>query len=344
MKVTLKTIAQEAGLSITTVSRALAGYDDVNEATRQRVIAIAKRLGYQPNLAARHLRSKQTHTIGMVIPLTSYYSDPFFMELLSGVGRQAAEYGYDLLLSAQQPGEEELNAYRRMVASSRIDGVIVARVWKDDPRIAFLKEAQHPFVAFGRSNDGNYPHIDVDGLSGMLQLMRHLIERGHRRIALILSPANLVFTAVRYQGYAQGLAEAGLPLRQNYLVEADLSQEGGCAAAHRLLALPDPPTAIVACNDTMAIGALEAARARGLKVGCDIAVAGFDDIPLAAHTDPPLTTVRQPIYEIGRRAFDMLIRVIRREPLPEPYVLIRPKLIVRESTGGAPSASEQVAV
>ncbi len=344
MKVTLKTIAQEAGLSITTVSRALAGYDDVNEATRQRVIAIAKRLGYQPNLAARHLRSKQTHTIGMVIPLTSYYSDPFFMELLSGVGRQAAEYGYDLLLSAQQPGEEELIAYRRMVASSRIDGVIVARVWKDDPRIAFLREVQHPFVAFGRSNDGNYPHIDVDGLSGMLQLMRHLVERGHRRIALILSPANLVFTAVRYQGYVQGLAEAGLPLRQDYLVEADLSQEGGCAAAQHLLALPDPPTAIVACNDTMAIGALEAARARGLKVGRDIAVAGFDDIPLAAYTDPPLTTVRQPIYEIGRRALDMLIRVIRREPLQEPHVLITPELIVRQSTGGASPAGGQVRV
>ncbi|GAB4413881.1 MAG: LacI family DNA-binding transcriptional regulator [Anaerolineae bacterium] len=333
MKVTLKTIAQEAGLSITTVSRALAGYDDVNEETRQRVIAIARRLGYQPNLAARHLRSKQTHTIGMVIPLTSYFSDPFFMELLSGVGRQAAEYGYDLLLSAQQPGEEELIAYRRMVASSRIDGVIVARVWKDDPRIAFLREAQHPFVAFGRSGDGDYPYIDVDGLSGMRQLVRHLVERGHRRIALILSPANLVFTAVRYEGYAQGLAEAGLPIRQDYLVEADLSQEDGCAAAHRLLTLPDPPTAIIACNDTMAIGAMEAARERGLKVGRDLAIAGFDDIPTAAHTDPPLTTVRQPIYDIGRRALDMLIRVIRHEPLEEPHVLLNPELVVRASTG-----------
>lgn len=334
MKVTLKTIAQEAGLSITTVSRALAGYNDVNEETRQRVIAIARRLGYQPNLAARHLRSKQTHTIGMVIPLTTYYSDPFFMELLSGVGRQAAEYGYDLLLSAQQPGEEELIAYRRMVASSRIDGVIVARVWKDDPRIAFLREAQHPFVAFGRSGDGDYPYIDVDGLSGMRQLVRHLVERGHRRIALILSPANLVFTAVRYEGYAQGLAEAGLPVRQDYLVEADLSQESGCAAAHRLLTLPDPPTAIIACNDTMAIGAMEAARERGLTVGRDLAIAGFDDIPTAAHTNPPLTTVRQPIYDIGRRALDMLIRVIRREPLEEPHVLLNPELVVRASTGG----------
>lgn len=333
MKVTLKTIAQEAGLSITTVSRALAGYHDVSPETRQRVIAIAEQLGYQPNLAARHLRSKQTHTIGMVIPLTTYYSDPFFMELLSGVGRQAAEYGYDLLLSAKQAGEEELIAYRRMVASSRIDGVIVARVWRDDPRIAFLQQAHHPFVAFGRSNDGDYPYIEVDGVSGMRQLIRHLVERGHQRIALILSPANLAFTAVRYEGYLQGLAEAGLPIRQDYLVEGDLSQESGCAAAQCLLALPDPPTAIVACNDAMAIGAIQVARARGLKVGCDLAIAGFDDVPMAARADPPLTTVRQPIYDIGRQALDMLIRVIRHEPLEEPHVLITPELIVRESTG-----------
>ncbi|NDJ74692.1 MAG: LacI family transcriptional regulator, partial [Chloroflexi bacterium] len=124
MKVTLKTIAEESGFSITTVSRALAGYDDVNEQTRQRIIEIATRLGYQPNLPARHLRSKHTHTIGMVILRTAHFSDPFFMELLSGVGLAASEEGYDLLLSAQMRGEEELSAYRRMVAGGRLDGMV----------------------------------------------------------------------------------------------------------------------------------------------------------------------------------------------------------------------------
>jgi len=334
MKVTLKDIARESGYSITTVSHALSGYGDVNENTRQHIIAIAERLGYQPNLAARHLRSKQTKTIGMVIPLTTYYSDPFFMELLSGVGRQAAEYGYDLLLSAQQAGEEELSAYRRIVASSRIDGVVVARVQRDDPRITFLKEARHPFVVFGRSNANDYPYIDVDGRAGIRQIVLHLARLGHRRIAFILSPPQLAFTSLRYEGYCQGLDEAGLSLRDDYVVEGDLTRASGHAAALRLLALPEPPTAIVACNDSMAIGAMLAIQERKLVVGRDVAVAGFDDIPAAANASPPLTTVRQPIYDIGRQALDMLIRVIRNEPVENLHVLLVPELIVRASSGG----------
>lgn len=334
MKVTLKDIARESGYSITTVSHALSGYGDVNENTRQHIIAIAERLGYQPNLAARHLRSKQTKTIGMVIPLTAYFSDPFFMELLSGVGRQAAEYGYDLLLSAQQPGEEELNAYRRIIASSRIDGVVVARVQRDDPRITFLKEAHHPFVVFGRSNANDYPYIDVDGRAGVHQIVLHLARLGHRRIAFVLSPPQLAFTALRYEGYCQGLAEAGLPLDTAYIVQGDLTRASGHAAAARLLALPEPPTAIVACNDSMALGAMLAIQEQKLVVGRDVAVAGFDDIPAAASANPPLTTVRQPIYDIGRQALDMLIRVIRNEPIENLHVLLVPELIVRASSGG----------
>lgn len=334
MKVTLKTISEESGFSITTVSRALAGYDDVNEDTRRRILEIAERLGYQPNLAARHLRSKQTHTIGMVIPLTSYFSDPFFMELLSGVGRQAAEYGYDLLISARHPGEEELGAYRRMVASSRIDGVVVARVLQDDPRISFLQEANHPFVVFGRSQSGDYPYIDVDGTEGLRRLVQHLTGLGHRRIAIILSPKTLAFTHQRYDGYLQGLQEAGITPNDAYVVRGSLTRESGYNAAQTLLDLPQPPTAIIGANDSMALGALRAARERGLRVGQDVAIAGFDDVPTAAQSLPPLTTVRQPIYDIGRRALDMLIRVIRREPLPERHVLLTPELIVRESTIG----------
>jgi LacI family transcriptional regulator len=333
MKITLKTIADELGISVTTVSRALAGYDDVNEETRQRVIATAQRLGYQPNLTARHLRSKFTHTIGMVIPRTAYFSDSFFMELLAGVGRQASEFGYDLLLSAQMPGEEELSAYRRMVAGSRVDGVALARVLSHDPRIEYLKEAHHPFVAFGRSLEDDYSYIDVDGATGMQQLVEHCVELGHRRIALILSPWELMFTGQRYAGYRQGLEQAGLPLREEYAVQGDLTQQGGLEAALRLLELAEPPTAILACNDLMALGAMSAIEQSGLQVGLDIAVAGFDDIPAAANASPPLTTVRQPIYEIGRRLVDMLITILQGQTLPEPHVLLVPQVIVRASSG-----------
>jgi len=333
MKVTLKTIAESAGVSITTVSRALAGYDDVNAATRERVIAIAERLGYEPNLAARHLRSKQTRTIGMVIPLTAYFSDPFFMELLAGVGRQAADYGYDLLLSAQQPGEGELSATRRMVASSRIDGMVLARVLSQDPRIAFLTEAGHPFVAFGCSGaDDGYPYLDVDGAAGLRRVVEHLIEQGHQRIAIILPPRELAFSARRFEGYLRGLQQAGLAPEDSLQVEGNLTPESGYAAALRLLDQAHPPTAIAACNDLMAIGAMQALQTQGLEPGRDVAVTGFDDIPQAARTAPPLTTVRQPIYQIGRQALEMLVRVLRHEWLDEPHILIEPELIVRESS------------
>ncbi len=336
MRVTLKTIAEEAGVSITTVSRALAGYGDVNEQTRRRIVAIAERLGYQPNLAARHLRSKRTYTIGMVIPRTAHYSDPFFMELVAGVGKQASEHGYDLLLSAQMQGEEELSAYRRMVAGGRVDGMIVARVLWQDPRIAYLRQAYHPFVAFGRSEDPDHPYIDVDGAEGMYQLVAHLAEYGHTRIALIQSPRELAFTADRCGGYRRGLEAFGLPFRAEYVAQGDLTRASGRRAAETLLALPTPPTAIIACNDLMALGASEAVQARGLRVGQDVAIAGFDDIPEATTATPPLTTVRQPIYGIGHRLVDMLVRLMQHEEVENTQVLLQPELVIRASSGTPP--------
>jgi LacI family transcriptional regulator len=337
VKITLKTIADEAGLSVTTVSRALAGYDDVNEATRQRVMEIAERLGYQPNLTARHLRSKQTSTIGMVIPRTAYFADSFFMELLAGVGRQASAHGYDLLLSVQPPGDEELAAYRRMVAGSRVDGIVLARVLRHDPRIAYLQQANHPFVSFGRSETSDYPYIDVDGARGMRRLVQHLAENGHRRIAIILSPWELAFTTTRYEGYLEGLDAIGVQPDEAYVAEGDLTQQGGRDAAARMLALPEPPTAIIACNDLMAFGVMEAVEQRGLRVGHAVAVAGFDDVPAAAHAIPPLTTLRQPIYAIGCQMVDMLVRLLRGETLEHAHVLIEPELMVRASSGPQPA-------
>ncbi len=333
MPVTLKTIAEEAGVSITTVSRALAGYHDVNEETRRRIVAIAERLGYQPNLAARHLRSKQTNTIGMVIPRTAYFSDPFFMELLSGVGRKASELGYDLLLSAQMHGEEELSAYRRMVAGGRVDGMVVARVLRDDPRIAYLQHMRHPFVAFGHSAEEDHPYIDVDGADGMRQIVTHFADYGHEHIALIRSPETLAFTSARCDGFRNALASFGLPWRDDYIIQGDLSAESGAKAAADLLNLPEPPTAIVACNDQMALGAMDMIQARGWKVGDDVAVAGFDDIPAAGAASPSLTTVRQPIYGIGYRLADMLIHILRGEDAGQRHVLLKPELIIRESSG-----------
>ena len=333
-KATLKTISDESGFSITTVSRALAGYADVNEQTRQLIVEIAERLGYQPNLTARHLRSKHTNTIGMVIPLTAYYSDQFFMELLSGVGQQAAQFGYDLLLSAQVRGEEEISAYRRMVDGSRVDGMVLARVRQQDARLDYLKSSAKPYVVFGHAGEDDYPYIDVDGQKGIRQMAHHFAEYDHRRIALIAAPGDLAFAPLRLAGYWAALDDLGLPRDQSLVVTGDLSADSGAAAAAQLLALPDPPTAILACNDQMALGAMTAIAARGLRVGDDVAVAGFDDIPAAANASPPLTTIRQPIYQIGQSLAQTLIRLIRGETVQNLHVLLEPELVIRASSGG----------
>lgn len=333
MRVTLKTLADEAGVSITTVSRALAGYDDVNEETRRRIIELAERLGYQPNLAARHLRSKQTNTIGMVIPRTAQFSDPFYIELLSSVGRQASEHGYDLLLSAQMQGEGELNAYQRMVAGGRVDGIVVARVRQHDQRISYLQDSKHPFVAFGRVKNSQHPYIDVDGSDGMFQLVKHFAAYGHKQIAIVTSPEELAFTSERCEGFHRAMEHFGLPYHSDYVIQGDLTQRSGSAAAETLLDLPTPPSAIMACNDLMALGVMNTIQQRGLRVGDDIAVAGFDDIPAAQTADPPLTTIRQPINGIGYQLVDMLIQLIRNEQIEHTQVLLKPELVIRASSG-----------
>lgn len=332
-KATLKTISDESGFSITTVSRALAGYADVNERTRQLIIDIADRLGYQPNLTARHLRSKHTNTLGMVIPLTAYYSDQFFMTLLSGVGQQAARFGYDLLLSAQMRGEEEISAYRRMVDGSRVDGMVLARVRQHDTRLDYLKGSARPYVVFGHADEDDYPYIDVDGKTGIRQMVHHFAAYGHRRIALIAAPDDLAFAPLRLAGYWAALDDLGLPRDPRLVVTGDLSADSGAAAVTQLLGQPDPPTAILACNDQMALGAMAAITARGLRVGDDVAVAGFDDIPAAANASPPLTTIRQPIFEIGQSLAQTLIGLIRGEAVHDLHVLLDPELVIRASSG-----------
>jgi len=332
-KATLKTISDESGFSITTVSRALAGYTDVNQHTRQLIVEIAERLGYQPNLTARHLRSKHTSTIGMVIPLTAYYSDQFFMLLLSGVGQQAAQYGYDLLLSAQVRGEEEISAYRRMVDGSRVDGMVLARVRRHDARLDYLKSTAKPYVVFGHGDEDDYPYIDVDGAKGIRQMAHHFAAYGHRRIALIAAPDDLAFAPLRLAGYWTALDDLGLPRDPQLVVTGDLSADSGAQAAQRLLDLRDPPTAILACNDQMALGAMSAITVRGLRVGHEVAVAGFDDIPAAANASPPLTTIRQPIFQIGQALAQTLIRMIQGEAVHNLPVLLEPELVIRASSG-----------
>jgi len=339
MQVTLKDIAQKSGYSVTTVSRALAGYSDVNEQTRQQIIEIAQALGYQPNLLARQFRNQRTQTLGIIIPAHDYtFSTGFYSQLMLGIGDAASAEHYDLLISAQEPGPEEMAAYRRMVAGNRVDGMIIARTRHHDARLRYLKEHDHPFVVSGRGapdEESDFPYIDVDSQAGIYSVVQHFVELGHRNIGLILPSPEMAFTEYRHEGYKRGLIEANIPYRPEYVVHGDLWWSGGYQGAQSLLDNHPELTALVACNDLMALGAMSAIQGRGLQVGRDIAVAGFDDIPAAEYAYPSLTTVNQPIYEIGQRLVKMLIAIIERTPQQETQVLLPCKLIVRASSGYA---------
>jgi LacI family transcriptional regulator len=334
MPVTLKDIARETGFSVTTVSRALNDYDDVAEETKARIKQVAQELGYYPSATAQQLQKRRTDTIGFVIPTFGpRFSDPYFSELLAGIGNEAAEQDLDLLVSTRSPDEEEeRETYRRLVNSRRVDGLLVVRTRREDWRVAYLAEQGLPFVAFGRSDLAlDFPWLDVDGASGMEQVTQHLIDRGHRRIAYLAAPEDLMFRHYRMNGYKRVLEKNGLCFSEDMVASGDLTQQGGYQAARQLLSLSPPPTAIVVCNDLMALGAYKAAHEQNLVIGQDIAITGFDDIPLAEHAHPPLTTVHQPIYQIGSTICRMLIQLVRQEELEERHVLLEPQLIVRES-------------
>jgi len=336
MPVTLQDVANRLDISVATVSRALAGYTDVALATRQRVLQAAQEMGYRPNIIARMLQKQRTDTIGFIIPTHGpRFSDPYFTELLTGIGNAAAERDYDLLVSTCSPDtSDEMQAYERFVQGRRVDGMLVVRTREQDVRIAYLLEQQFPFVSFGRSRvEDDFCYLDVDGAAGIREATHHLINLGHRRVAIILPPENLMFAHYRWLGFEEAMAEAGLPIEQTLVEHGDLTERSGHGIGRAFLTRDDPPSAIIACNDLMALGVISAAQGLGLTVGRDVAVTGFDDVSLAAHSHPPLTTVRQPVYEIGQRICRMLIQLIEGETLEERHVILKPQLVVRESCG-----------
>lgn len=334
MAVTLKDIAQKAGVSITTVSRGLADYDDVAAETRQQIRQIAQEMGYRPNILARRLQKQRTDTIGFILPTFGpRFSDPFFSEFLAGIGNEAATHEYDLLVSTHAPDSPgERQAYLRAAQGGWVDGLIVVRTREDDARIRLLHEHHFPFVAFGRSCcDLDFPYVDEDSAAGMCLLAQHFIDLGHRRIGFIAPPDHLMFGRLRREGFLAAMAANGLEVAPEWLVTGDLTQRGGAEAAGQLLGLG--LTAVIAGNDLMAIGAINRFQQRGLQVGRDIALGGFDDIPLAAYANPPLTTIHQPIYEIGRQVCAMLMALINGLTPDPAHILLEPTLIIRESSG-----------
>jgi LacI family transcriptional regulator len=335
MSVTIKDIAKRVGLSVTTVSRALNDFDDVSAETKELIRRTADEMGYVPNSLAQRFQKRKTDTIGLILPTFGpRFSDPYFSELLAGIGNKAAHQGYDLLVSTRAPGDEELLAYRQMVQGHRVDGLVVVRTRQHDKRIEYLRSVEFPFVAFGRvEGELDFPFVDEDGASGMRLVADHLVSLGHQRIACIASPPELTFSQYRLDGLRSRLQELNAPLDSTLIRIGDLTQRSGHEQATELLKLPKPPTAIVAFNDLMALGAISAAQDRGFIVGSDISITGFDNIPMSAHSHPSLTTIDQPIYQIGSMVCEMLVQCVRGETLKQKQVLLQPELNSRGSSG-----------
>ncbi|MBI5649120.1 MAG: LacI family DNA-binding transcriptional regulator [Chloroflexi bacterium] len=336
MAVTIRDVAKRLHLSITTVSRALDGYADVAAKTRARVIHTARVMGYVPSRAARQLRRQRTDAIGYILPAQPpYFTDPFSSTFIAGLGDAAAAHNLDLLISTAAPDSDaEQHIYTRWTQSRPVDGIILNRLRLKDWRVKYLAQNDFPFVAHGHARMRlDFPYIEMDSRAGFVQLVQHLIAQGHRRIAYIGAPAKFTLQTERFAGYQDGLAAGNLPFDARLVGESDLTRTGGYQAAQRLLAQTNPlPTAIICVNDLTAIGAMRAARERGLVIGRDLAIAGYDGTEDAEHTEPPLTTLKQPIYNTARQLVEMLLQRIAGEPISEPHIVIQPELILREST------------
>lgn len=336
---TLKDIAKQVGKSVTTVSRALHDYDDVSPATKALVRGVAEEMGYSPNVTASQLQKRRTDTFGLILPdVNLRFSDPFFSELLSGIVGESAQHGVDLLVSSHPPSEDEpgdeIEHYLKFIRSRKVDGFIITRTQLQDPRIDLLRENNFPFVAFGRvGQDNSFPLIDEDGEIGMRKAVNHLVELGHTHMAFIAEPAHLSKAYHRVQGYKKALEMHGLQFNNDLIIEGGFRQRSGRLIGAQLLEMPHPPTAIVACNDLLALGAMRAAQERGLTIGRDISITGFDDIVLAEYAHPSLTTVHQPAREIGTMISKMLVKVINGGHLEQSQIILEPELIIRESTG-----------
>lgn len=334
-KVTLKEVAVRAGVSYQTVSKVLNRQAQVSKETEQRILDAVRDLGYRPNLIARSMRVKRSHMIGYSwIPTAPNQVNHILDQFLSSMVLEAEAAGYHLLPFPFREGAAQVNDYRELINTGRVDAFVLSSVNYNDPRVMFLLEHKFPFVAFGRSNpELDFPYVDVDGAAGLIQSVEHLISRGHQRIATIAWPEDSRVGNERLRGYFEAMQAGGLEVRPEWIERGAGTFEFGREAASRLLKIStsERPTAIVTLNDTQAIGALHAVREHGLEVGKDIAIIGFDDAPMAQYLLPPMTTVRQPIREAGRKCVEILIALVKGVQPPEHQVLLKPQLIVRAS-------------
>lgn len=322
----LKALSDALGLSRTTVSRALNGYDDVSEATRERVMKAARELGYVADPTARRLATGRADAIGIVYPFgAGDLGDPRFGEVVAGITERLGERNLDFIIAAARPNAE-LDTYRRLVDGRLVDGLIVARTLVDDPRIAYLRSNAFPYVAYGRTQAADpYAWFDFDNEAGARDAVRRLIGFGHRRIAMISAPLSLNFAMQRRAGCLAALREAGIEPDPALLVECPFTRDGGYEAAQALLARGERPTALLVDNNIAGGGAFRALADSGLRLGRDMSLIVYDGVPPDIAYPHRVTAVVQPTgHATGRALADLMLGVladgVRRHRLEMPMI------------------------
>src|SRR5213078_3775042 len=330
-RVTIREVAQAAGVSIATVSRVLNGRGDVSPETRELVSRVIREHGYTANRSARHLSAGRTGLVGVLVPLVY---PAYFSSILSGAAEALDEQDLRLLLSpTDHEHDREVSLIDRLM-HGLTDGALIVLPEESSEELEQLLDEGYRFVVVDPLEPlaAKIPSVSAAHTSGADQAMQHLLALGHRRIAAITGPSGCVATGDRRRGYHAALAAAGILPEAALEVESNFEIPGGYKAAASLFELPDPPTAIFAFNDNLAIGAIQAARSRDLRVPDDVSIVGFDDVEHATIVTPALTTVRQPLAEMGRTAVSLLNRLLAEQHFETLHLELATRLVVREST------------
>lgn len=329
MSITIRDVAQRAGVSVTTVSRALNGTGPVSEEARRRVEAASAELRYLPHGTARSLITRRTDVFGVVLP--DLFGE-FFSEVIRGMDPRAQERGYHLLLSGSHDGRREIE-FAVGAMRGRVDGMIVMSPDVSGAELAESLPPDVPVVLLNCDVAGtDFPAINVNNFGGARQMVRHLINLGHRRVAMISGAAANFDARERLRGFRAAIAETDGAVR-GMEAAGDFTEAGGYRAAMALLSHPQAPTAIFCANDAMAVGAISALRVAGRRVPDDVAVAGFDDVPIGRYLSPSLTSVRVDVNHMGARAVELLCHAIAGDA-PPAQELLQTTLVVRRSCGG----------
>lgn len=331
----LEHIAKIAGVSKSTVSRVINNQPNVKEGTRQRVLDAIRTIDYRPNNAARALVTRQTRVLSLVVPiaLAETFTDPYFPALIQGITLAANERNYAIMLWVGQSSEEEDQYCERILSNGLFDGIIMASAVDGDPLLQRIVPSQYPHVLIGPPQQDVNLSVDVDNRSAACEAVTHLVQLGFQRIAMITGPLNAGSARHRLEGYRDALTNGGRTVDDSLVIVGNYDEVSGFNAMNTLI--QRDVDAVFCSSDMIALGVMRALLNAGLRVPEDVAVVGFDDMPFAATTNPPLTTVHQPIDDLGRTATQLLISLIEGEPVPTTHVVLKAHLVVRSTCGAA---------